>query len=130
MNLKLFLLINHQITVDQQTDALSSLAISSIVEPPKTIRSLWKNVPPDLPAIKDYLAPVKTWLTKTATTGDCLLVQGDFGATYLMVRYAFENGLNAVYSTTERQVKETHLADGTVNAAHIFKHCIFRRYGG
>jgi hypothetical protein len=129
MNPKLFVLFNHQITADQQTDARSSLAVSSFVEPPQSIRSLWKNVPPDLPAIDGYLEPFKEWLAVQAKPGDYLLVQGDFGATFLMVRFAFEFGMVPVYATTERHVEEDHLADGTVSAIHQFKHRMFREYG-
>jgi hypothetical protein len=129
MNPKLFILFNHQIAVDQQTDARSSLAVSSFVEPPQPIRSLWKDVPPDLPAIQKYLTPVKRWLSEQAKPGDYLLVQGDFGATYLMVCFAFKRGIVPVYSTTERQVSEDRLADGTVKATHAFRHRCFRTYG-
>jgi hypothetical protein len=129
MSPKLFLLFNHRITADQQTDAQSSLAVSLFVEPPQPIRSLWKNVPPELPDIEDYLTPVKAWLSDMAVPGDYLLVQGDFGATYSIVCFAFELGLIPVYSTTERQVKEERLSDGTVKATHTFRHRRFRKYG-
>jgi hypothetical protein len=129
MNPKLFVLFNHQITADQQTDARSSLAVSAFVEPPQSIRSLWKNVPPDLPAIEDYLTPVKAWLAEMAAPGDYLLVQGDFGATYTIVRFAFERGLIPVYATTERRVEEDQHVGGTVTATHSFRHRRFRKYG-
>jgi hypothetical protein len=115
MNPKLFILFNHQIAVDQQTDARSSLAVSSFVEPPQPIQK--------------YLTPVKRWLSEQAKPGDYLLVQGDFGATYLMVCFAFKRGIVPVYSTTERQVSEDRLADGTVKATHAFRHRCFRTYG-
>jgi hypothetical protein len=105
------------------------LAVSSIIQPPDPVQTLWECVPPDLPAIEDYLAPVKDWLTEQAGCGDFLLVQGDFGATYLMVRYAFDRGLIPVYSTTERQVFEDRLPDGRVKAMHAFSHRRFRKYG-
>ncbi len=129
MRPKLLLLFNHHITNEQRKDAAASLAVSSIVEPPEAIRDVWKRIPPELPAIEDHLAPVMSWISRQADSGDYLLVQGDFGATYLMVRYAFDNGLIPIYSTTERQVAEEKQADGEVQLMHTFKHCRFRRYG-
>lgn len=129
MNSKLFLLFNHEITAAQEADARKSLAVSVIVEPPEDIKTIWKRLPPDPPTIEGYLEPVKSWLSARAESGDCVLVQGDFGATYLMVRFAFDLGLVPVYSTTERIVKEERFSDGIVNTTHLFRHRIFRKYG-
>lgn len=76
-------------------------------------------------AVRDFIA----WLAMTAHQGDYALVQGDFGATYLAVRFAFKQGLIPVYSTTQRQAEEEHLPDGSVRLVHRFEHCMFRRYG-
>ena len=62
--------------------------------------------------------------------GDYILIQGDFGACFLMVQFAFEKGFIPIYSTTEREAVETHGEDGSVSLTHRFKHRIFRRYGG
>ncbi len=106
-----------------------SLAVSEIVEPPEEIKSIWKRVPPELLAIDEYLAPVKSWLSEQSARGDYLLVQGDFGATYLMVCFAFMVGLVPIYSTTERMAVEETQSDGAVNLKHTFRHCKYRRYG-
>ena len=129
MDRKLFLLFNHNITNSQEADARSSLKISQIVEPSEEIKNLWKRVPPDLPAINGYLGPLKSWLSEQAAEGDFLLVQGDFGATYLMVSFAFEKGLVPIYSTTERAVKEQLSDNGAVELSHTFRHRRFRLYG-
>ena len=100
------------------------------MEPSEEIKDIWKHVPPDLPTIDGYLAPVKSWLSEQAVAGDFLLVQGDFGATCLMVNFAMEIGLVPVYSTTERATKERLLDDGSVELSHTFRHFRFRRYGG
>jgi hypothetical protein len=125
----LFLLFNHRLTERQAEDARTSLGIRSIVEPPAEVRQLWQTVAPDLPAIADYIAPVRNWLAGSASRNDHVLIQGDFGATYLMVQFAFELGLIPVYSTTKRQAEEQHGEDGSVMLTHRFRHCQFRRYG-
>ena len=129
MSNKLILLFNHEITAPQEADARKSLAVKTIVEPPSEIKVIWKRVPPELPAIDEYLEPVKSWLSAQAQRGDYLLVQGDFGATYIMVNFAFEQGLIPIYSTTQREAFEETEKDGSVKLVHQFKHQNFRRYG-
>ena len=86
-------------------------------------------MPADLEEIDGYLAPLKEWLSTKAGTEDYVLIQGDFGATWIMVKHAFALGLVPVYSTTERQAAETVAADGAVQLVHTFRHRRFRRYG-
>jgi hypothetical protein len=128
----LLLLFNHTLTPDQETDARATLSVSRIIDPPEDIRDLWANVPPDIPGLDGYLEPVRSWLTSQAggRQGDYLLVQGDFGATYLMVRFALGLGLVPVYATTRRCAEEELQPDGTVRLIHRFKHVRYRKYGG
>lgn len=129
MHRAIFLIFNHEITGRQAEDARESLGVERIVEPPADLKGLWKSVPPDIPEISSYLEPVKKWLEDNAAPSDYVLVQGDFGATYLMVNFALERGLVPVYSTTDREALEKHDDDGSVSLVHRFKHRIFRRYG-
>lgn len=126
---KLFLLFNHSITPLQDADARKSLGVARILTPPEPLLKLWRRIPPDLPAIEGFLSPIKRWLSEHANPGDYILIQGDFGACFLMVRHAFEKGWVPVYSTTEREAVETHDVDGSVTLTHRFEHRIFRRYG-
>lgn len=95
---------------------------------PAEVGDLWRRVPPELPSIENHLAPVKDWLAARAGPGDYALIQGDFGACFILVRFAFEQGLIPVYSTTEREAEEIHLGGGGVQLSHRFRHVIFRRY--
>jgi len=125
----LFLLFNHTITRSQEMDARASLGVRRIVSPPDSIRQIWGQVPPDLPAIGPYLGPVCAWLETEAYPGDHVLIQGDFGACWLMVQFAFENKLIPVYATTAREALEEHQADGTIKIIHHFMHRMYRIYG-
>ncbi len=124
----LFLLFNHRLTAAQEGDAYASLGITRIVSPPADITKLWADIPPDAEAVAPALAPIREWLVAEATPGDFVLVQGDFGASFVMVNAAFRLGLIPVYATTVRQAVEQHLPDGTVEISHIFSHVRFRRY--
>lgn len=124
----LFLLFNHRLTKVQADDARASLGVSRIVEPPEAIQSLWSQVPPDIDDLFPYLSPIFAWLEAQAGSGDYVLIQGEFGATYLAVGKASELGLVPVYSTTSRQAVEEHLPDGRVEISHVFSHVRYRRY--
>jgi hypothetical protein len=129
MTARLFLIFNHQITSRQQKDAETTLGIRAIKELPFELKELWSNIPPLLTEIKDYLEPIKTWLSDRASQADYVLIQGDFGACYIMVNFAFEIGLIPIYSTTLREAVEEHKDDGSVKLVHQFNHQIFRKYG-
>lgn len=130
MERALILLFNHHLTPDQEQDARRKLGIAKVVEPPKALRELWANVPPELLKLSVYLDPLKEWLAAHALPGDYVLIQGDFGATYLMVISALQCGLVPVYSTTERQATEEPQPDGSIKLSHRFLHKRFRTYGG
>ena len=79
--------------------------------------------------MNEFLKPVREWLAEVAAMADFVLIQGDFGATCLMVAFANNLGLTPVYSTTYREATETHQSDGSVTLTHQFRHCRFRTYG-
>jgi hypothetical protein len=129
MSRTLYVLFNHTLTADQKADAGSSLGADRFAEPPLHVRELWADVPPELLDLGGYLAPVRDWLATHAELGDLVLIQGDFGATWLMVRFAFDLGLVPVYSTTRRLAAEELQPDGSLSLTHRFKHVRFREYG-
>ncbi len=124
----LLLLFNHRLTGQQADDARASLGVGDIIFPPESIQALWSQVPPEIDDLTPYLAPVFTWLADSARLGDFVLIQGEFGATFLAVGEACRLGLIPVYSTTSRQAVEEHLPDGRVEISHVFGHVRFRRY--
>jgi hypothetical protein len=125
----LFLIFNHQVTPDQEADAFRSMGIAKITPLPYELQERWRNIPPDLTSLVDYLEPLRVWLSDQTTAGDYVLIQGDFGACYLLVHFALNHGLIPVYSTTQREAEEEFLPGGTVRLIHHFEHQIFRKYG-
>ncbi|MBW1956902.1 MAG: hypothetical protein JRI83_14580, partial [Deltaproteobacteria bacterium] len=93
------------------------------------LKELWRDVPPELREIGPYLEPIKAWLDARAKTGDYVLVQGDFGACFILVEFCMKRGLVPVYSTTSREAEEVRRSDGAVEVKHVFRHRRFRRYG-
>jgi hypothetical protein len=123
----LYLLFSHRLTDQQNIDAHEDLGVKEIYHLPEDLKVLWSHIHPDLAAIKDYIHPVKEWLTSRIKAGDYILIQGDFGATYQMVRWAFAKGLRPIYATTERKVVEIRNGD-KVNSKKVFEHVRFRFY--
>jgi hypothetical protein len=128
-NRSLFLIFNHRFSYHQEADARASLRVNNIISLPESLQLVWGNVPPDLPEVEQYLAPVKCWLSEKAQPGDAALIQGDFGATYLMVRFCMERGFTPYYATTLREAVEEQEADGSTRMTHRFRHVRFRKYG-
>jgi hypothetical protein len=124
----LFILLNHKLNESQRQNAIKNGIENFIVLPPD-LQEIWQGIPPMQEKLVPVLAPVRQWISEKASPGDFVLVQGDFGATYLMVNFAFEKGLVPVYATTKRNAVERHLDDGTIKMEHIFSFCMFRKYG-
>lgn len=124
----MYLLFSHQLTVLQKQEVAAILGVKNIIYLPRDLQQLWSNVPPHLPELGPYLHPLKQWLATKVQKGDYLLVQGDFGATYIMVRWAWQYGCFPVYATTERKVIEELQTDGRVEIRKVFAHCRFRLY--
>lgn len=126
---KMFLLFNHALTLDQEQDARDVWAVTSFVPLPPELKTIWEQIPSDREAISGCLQPIRLWLEKAADENDLALIQGDFGAVWLMVSFAFEKQLVPVYSATMRDAREDVQADGTIKNTHIFRHRMFRLYG-
>lgn len=123
------LLFSHQLTKDQQQSATVNYGVTCFNPAPEKIQTIWSQIPPDAERLDPVLLPVKTWLEQQAVKGDLVLIQGDFGATVLMVNYALSLGLVPVYATTQRQARDKILSDGRIETHHVFKFKRFRMYG-
>lgn len=128
MTKKLILLFSHNLTNTQVEDAKTTLGISEFVSLPIELQKTWSNVPPELKDITSYFSGIRLWLMDVVNDNDYILIQGDFGATYYFVNWAFNNKLIPIYSTTRRIHQETTKTDGTIEIRKTFEHSIFRKY--
>jgi hypothetical protein len=130
MNLpSILFLFNHTPTEIQLEDSRRSLGAKTVRLLPAELQNIWSQIAPQLEGISDWLEPIRRWVVENSQQGDYILIQGDFGATYLMVLFAMQRGLIPIYSTTDREVVEELGPEGSVNLVHRFKHVRFRRYG-
>lgn len=125
---KLILLFSHKLTNEQMGSAEKELNVNEFVYLPSDLQEKWSNVPPDADELADYLNPIKEWVKSVSNKGDYILIQGDFGVSYLMVQWAFDNGYIPVYATTKRNVVEIE-ENGETVTIRKFQHCKFRKYG-
>jgi len=119
---KLFLLFSHTLTATQEQDAKESMGIEEFVK-----LKLWSNIPPHLTTLDAYLEPLKSYILENASKEDVFLIQGDFGGCYTMVNFVKSHGMEAVHSTTTRDVVEKTV-NGKVEKFSRFEHVIFRLY--
>lgn len=120
----LFILINHALTPEQEEGARKNLNIDKFVN---IADAKWSDIDPSEKGVIKVIETYKDKLRSQAKSGDVLLVQGDFGATYNMIRFAKNMGLIAVYATTKRIVSE-QVENGKVVIKREFKHARFREY--
>ena len=120
----LFTLINHTLTSEQEEDARNNLNVDKFIN---IADASWSDIDPSDKSVIKFVETYKNKLKKQAKAGDVLLVQGDFGATYNMIRFAKNMGLIAVYATTNRIVSE-QVENGKVVIKREFKHARFREY--
>lgn len=108
-------------------EAYKNLGVEKIYYLPDYLRSMWSQIPPDIPEIREYIQPIKEWLEGKVKKGDYMLVQGDFGATYQMVKWAFSKNYRPIYATTKRTAVEMR-QDEKIITNRQFEHVRFRFY--
>jgi hypothetical protein len=123
----MLLLFSHSLTAEQRQDAEDSLGVKEFISLPPKLQHLWSNIPSDLDSLETLLEPIYRFVDRYKGIDKYILIQGDFGATFLMVLYAKKIGLIPVYATTQREVTEIVKDDKHIKQS-IFKHIKFRRY--
>lgn len=121
-----YTLLNHEPTPEQRED-LRSHWEAEIVLPSEEVKYAWASIPPEGEITASLLEPFFRWV-KEAPEGSFLWVQGEYGATYQMVRFALQRGLVPIYATTRRDVIEEKQPDNSVVKRVVFRHVQFRRY--
>ena len=69
---------------------------------------------------------VTDWLS-SANQNDVLIVQGEFGSTFMIVDYALRKNLIPVHAVTKRVAQETREGE-VVKRQYVFEHVCFRKY--
>lgn|SRR5690554_3649659 len=123
----LFLLFSHELTNQQKREAIEELGVEAIKYLPDSLKELWSQIPPEVPEVAVHLRPIKAWLEGKVKKGDYILIQGDFGATFIMVQWSFVKNCIPIYATTKRKVIEVY-NNHEVITNRVFEHIRFRPY--
>ena len=114
-NKKALLVFSHQLTENQEKELVEEYGVKEIEHLPEELQNMWSNVS----IKKDY--------KENFGKGDIILIQGNWGYTYNLVKWSIEKELIPVYSYTERNVEEIKEGE-TVKKISYFKHVKFIKY--
>ena len=126
MERKALLLFSHQLTENQEKELVENFKIKKIVSLSSELQEMWSNVSIK-ENYKENLEKIKKYIEENFNENDVILVQGNWGYTYNIVKWSIEKKLVPVYSYTERNVEE--IKDGeNVKKISYFKHVKFIEY--
>lgn len=126
MERKALLLFSHQLTENQEKELVENFKVKKIVSLSSELQEMWSNVSIK-ENYKENLEKIKKYIEENFNKNDVMLVQGNWGYTYNIVKWSIEKKLVPVYSYTERNVEE--IKDGeNVKKISYFKHVKFIEY--
>ena len=126
MERKALLLFSHQLTENQEKELVENFKVKKIVSLSSELQEMWSNVSIK-ENYKENLEKIKKYIEENFNENDVMLVQGNWGYTYNIVKWSIEKKLVPVYSYTERNVEE--IKDGeNVKKISYFKHIKFIKY--
>ena len=123
---KALLVFSHQLTENQEKELNGEYNVKQIEKLPDNLQNIWTNVTIG-ESYKENLEKIKEYISKNFHIGDILVIQGNWGYTYNLVKWAIENEYLPVYSYTERNVEE--IKDGEdIKKISYFRHVKFLKY--
>ena len=88
-NKKALLVFSHQLTENQKKELIEKYGVKKIESLPEELQNIWSNVS----IKKDYkenLEKIKEFVKENFDKGDIILVQGNWGYTYNLVKWSIE----------------------------------------
>ena len=123
---KAFCLLNHMLTQNQIAELKERFDITEIVYPSEELSKKWAQIPPSRELDFSIVKSVVEYLN-SASTGDILIIQGETGASFMLVDYALKKHLVTIYAVTARVSKEVAAGEQVVKQ-NVFEHVCFRQY--
>ncbi|SET13015.1 CRISPR-associated protein Csx20 [Anaerobranca gottschalkii] len=125
--MKALVITSHRLNDEQILELQSRYKVEEIIYLPEDLQNIWSNIEPSGEFPIDNLKKIVSWISKEKRENVFVIVQGEFGATFLIVDYCLKNGYKALYATSKRQVKE-EVKEGETHTIRVFKHVNFREY--
>lgn len=121
-----FCLLNHILTEKQISELKEKFGVKTIVYTPESLSKKWSQIPATPKIDSNVISSTIQWLS-VAQPGDILIVQGEFGSTFVLVDYGLKNKLVPVHAVTKR-VSEEKRSRNQITKQNVFKHVCFRKY--
>lgn len=118
-----FILFSHKLTSIQEKEIKENLFCEKINYLPKELQHYWSNVDKNVESEKLFI----NYLNEFASKGDYILVQGEWGLTYKMIRFCKKNEFIPIYSYSKRNVEEK-IEGENIKKISFFKHVKFMEY--
>ena len=125
---KAFIILNHLLTKTQESELRSEFEVERIIEMPEVFKEIWGGISAQNDLFNSGVRDIIEWLKIDSQPSDVVVVQGEWGASFLIVDFCFCNKLIPLYASSERLYEQKDLKDGRVKRTHIFKHVRFKRY--
>lgn len=123
---KAFCLLNHELTQNQFTELKSKFKVEKIEYPLEPLSKMWSQILAVDELDIETINAVTDWLS-SAKAGDVLIVQGEYGSTFMIVDYALKRNLIPVHAVTKRVASEQRNGE-IVSRQYVFEHVCFRKY--
>lgn len=123
---KAFCLLNHQLTQNQITELKEEFGAEEIIYPSEELSKMWSQIPATKQLDINIIDTILKWHS-LAQENDILIIQGEYGSTFMIVDYALKHNLVPLYAVTKRVAAEQR-NDEIVSRQYIFEHVCFRKY--
>ena len=123
---KAFCLLNHELTQNQILELKDKFGVEKIEYPSEQLSKSWSQIPAVEEIDMNIITAIVNWLS-SANQNDILIVQGEFGSTFMLVDYALKKNLVPIYAVTTRISKEVRVGE-QVQKVNVFEHVCFRKY--
>lgn len=123
---KALLVFSHQLTENQEKELNEEYNVKQIEKLPENLQNIWSNVTIG-ESYKENLEKIKNYIIENFHKEDVLVIQGNWGYTYNLVKWAIENKYLPIYSYTERNVEEIKYGED-VKKISYFRHVKFLKY--
>lgn len=120
--MKIVLLFSHKLTENQEKELIENYKCNKIISLPKDLQNKWMAVDDQTDA-----EIFEKFLLERLNKNDYVLIQGEWGLTYKMINFAFNNEFIPLFSRTTRDVREEKKGDEIIKIS-VFKHLGFRKY--
>lgn len=122
------IMLSHELTEEQKRDLEVNWNVEGFIDLPEILKEQWKNInPEDEELNNDIIKQLVKFIKDNTEEEDYILIQGEYGMTFLMANKCLDLNRIPIYATTKRISVEKNI-DGEIHLEKIFKHIRFRKY--